>query len=56
MFTQYAGIGGAKGQFLGWWAVMTQAAFAYTGTEICSVGVFVFLFFFVFFVLVNELL
>ncbi|KAJ7507445.1 amino acid permease [Mycena galericulata] len=28
-FVQYDNIGGAKGQFLGWWAVMTQAAFSY---------------------------
>jgi hypothetical protein len=28
-FVQYNGIGGVKGQFLGWWAVMTQAAFSY---------------------------
>jgi hypothetical protein len=28
-FVQYDGISGAKGQFLGWWAVMSQAAFSY---------------------------
>nr|XP_019010649.1 uncharacterized protein I206_05123 [Kwoniella pini CBS 10737]OCF49430.1 hypothetical protein I206_05123 [Kwoniella pini CBS 10737] len=30
---QYEGIGGSKGQFLGFWAVMTQAAFSYGGVE-----------------------
>ncbi|KAK6909676.1 hypothetical protein I203_103697 [Kwoniella mangroviensis CBS 8507] len=30
---QYEGIGGAKGRFLGFWAVMTQAAFSYGGVE-----------------------
>jgi amino acid permease len=28
-FVQYHGISGAKGRFLGWWAVMTQAAFSF---------------------------
>jgi amino acid transporter len=28
-FVQYNDIPGAKGRFLGWWAVMTQAAFSY---------------------------
>lgn len=37
-FVQFDGIGGAKGRFLGWWAVMTQAAFSYSGTEIVAVG------------------
>jgi amino acid transporter len=36
-FVQYNGIAGAKGRFLGWWAVMTQAAFSYIGTEIVAV-------------------
>lgn len=35
---QYAGIAGAKGRFLGWWAVMTQAAFSYVGTEVVAVS------------------
>lgn len=37
-FVQFDGIAGAKGRFLGWWAVMTQAAFSYTGTEIVAVS------------------
>lgn len=37
-FVQYEGIPGAKGRFLGWWAVMTQAAFAFIGTEIVAVS------------------
>lgn len=37
-FVQYAGIDGAKGRFLGWWAVLTQAAFSYIGTEIVAVS------------------
>ena len=36
-FVQYHGIAGAKGRFLGWWAVMTQAAFSFIGTEIVAV-------------------
>ena len=36
-FVQYNGIAGAKGRFLGWWAVMTQAAFSFNGTEIVAV-------------------
>jgi amino acid transporter len=28
VFNQYKGIPGAKGQFLGFWAVLTQAAFS----------------------------
>ena len=38
-FTQFDNIGGAKGRFLGWWAVMTQAAFSFIGTEIVAVSV-----------------
>ncbi|KAH9040613.1 amino acid permease/ SLC12A domain-containing protein, partial [Lactarius pseudohatsudake] len=30
----FDGIAGAKGCFLGWWVVLTQAAFFFTGTEI----------------------
>ncbi|KAJ7774202.1 amino acid permease [Mycena maculata] len=37
-FVQYDGISGSKGQFLGWWAVMTQAAFSYIGTEIVAIA------------------
>ncbi|KAJ7117306.1 amino acid permease [Mycena crocata] len=37
-FVQYRGISGAKGRFLGWWAVMTQAAFSYIGTEIVAIA------------------
>ncbi|KIJ47993.1 hypothetical protein M422DRAFT_248140 [Sphaerobolus stellatus SS14] len=33
-FVQFAGIGGAKGQFLGFWSVLIQAAYAFIGTEI----------------------
>jgi hypothetical protein len=36
-FVQYQGIQGAKGRFLGWWAVLTQAAFSFIGTEIVAV-------------------
>ena len=36
-FVQYAGIGGAKGQSLGWFAVLTQSAFSFIGTEIVAV-------------------
>jgi len=35
---QFAGISGATGRFLGWWAVMTQAAFSYIGTEIVAIA------------------
>ena len=37
-FVQYNGISGSEGQFLGWWAVMTQAAFSFIGTEIVAVS------------------
>ncbi|EPS97222.1 hypothetical protein FOMPIDRAFT_1032088 [Fomitopsis schrenkii] len=37
-FTQYAGIAGAEGRFLGWWAVMTQAAFSFVGTEVVAIA------------------
>ena len=37
-FVQFDGISGAKGRFLGWWAVMTQAAFSFTGTEVVAVS------------------
>jgi amino acid transporter len=37
-FVQFDGISGAKGRFLGWWAVLTQAAFSFIGTEIVAVS------------------
>jgi amino acid transporter len=37
-FVEYGGITGAKGHFLGWWAVMTQAAFSFIGTEIVAIA------------------
>ncbi|EEB99725.1 hypothetical protein MPER_00532, partial [Moniliophthora perniciosa FA553] len=37
-FVHYNGISGSKGQFLGWWAVMTQAAFSFIGTEIVAIA------------------
>ncbi|KIK04264.1 hypothetical protein K443DRAFT_424867 [Laccaria amethystina LaAM-08-1] len=37
-FVQYQGIQGAKGRFLGWWAVLTQAAFSFIGTEIVAIA------------------
>ena len=36
-FVQFDGIAGAKGRLLGFWAVLTQAAFSFIGTEIISV-------------------
>jgi amino acid transporter len=33
-FVQYQGIPGVLGRFLGFWAVLSQAAFSYIGTEI----------------------
>ena len=38
-FVQYEGISGRGGQFLGFWAVLTQAAFSYIGTEIVAVRI-----------------
>ena len=38
-FVQYDNIGGAKGQFLGWVAVLTQSAFSFIGTEIVAVRI-----------------
>jgi amino acid transporter len=35
---QYAGIPGGKGKFLGFWAVLSQAAFSYIGTEIVAIA------------------
>ncbi|KAF8078426.1 amino acid permease [Lyophyllum atratum] len=37
-FVQFADIAGAKGRFLAWWAVMTQAAFSFIGTEIVAIA------------------
>ena len=37
-FNQFDRIGGSKGQFLAWWAVMTQAAFSYVGTEVVAIA------------------
>ncbi|KAH7924877.1 hypothetical protein BV22DRAFT_1119908 [Leucogyrophana mollusca] len=37
-FTAYDGIAGSKGHFLGWWAVLTQAAFSFLGTEIVAIA------------------
>ena len=37
-FVQYKEIAGTTGRFLGWWAVMTQAAFSYIGTEIVAIA------------------
>ncbi|PPQ72714.1 hypothetical protein CVT26_003009 [Gymnopilus dilepis] len=37
-FVQFHDIAGAKGRFLGFWAVLTQAAFSYIGTEIVAIA------------------
>ena len=38
-FNQFNNIPGAKGRFLAWWAVMSQAAFSFVGTEaVASAG------------------
>jgi hypothetical protein len=37
LFVQYNGIQGAEGQFIGWRAVLMQAAFSFIGTEIVAV-------------------
>jgi amino acid transporter len=37
-FVQFSGISGNEGKFLGWWAVMTQAAFSFIGTEIVAIA------------------
>ncbi|KAG6897340.1 hypothetical protein C0992_002398 [Termitomyces sp. T32_za158] len=37
-FAQFSDIPGAKGRFLGWWAVETQAAFSFIGTEIVAIA------------------
>ncbi|TFK91621.1 amino acid permease [Polyporus arcularius HHB13444] len=37
-FVQLDGIGGAKGRFLAWSAVMSQAAFSFIGTEVVAIA------------------
>ncbi|KAF5382970.1 hypothetical protein D9757_006361 [Collybiopsis confluens] len=37
-FVQFHNIAGAKGRFLGWWAVITKAAFSFIGTEIVAIA------------------
>jgi amino acid transporter len=37
-FVQFDGIGGAKGRFLGFWEVLTQAGFSFIGTEIVAIA------------------
>jgi amino acid transporter len=37
-FVQYNDIAGATGRFLGWFAVLTQAAFSFIGTEIVAIA------------------
>jgi len=37
-FTQFEGVAGATGRFLGFWSVLTQAAFSYIGTEIVAIA------------------
>ncbi|KIJ68242.1 hypothetical protein HYDPIDRAFT_146092 [Hydnomerulius pinastri MD-312] len=37
-FVQYAGISGSEGRFLGWWAVLNNAAFSFIGTEIVAIA------------------
>ncbi|KAF8844099.1 amino acid permease [Paxillus ammoniavirescens] len=37
-FVQYKNIAGAKGRFLGWWAVLNNAAFSFIGTEIVAIA------------------
>ncbi|KAH8113435.1 amino acid permease [Phellopilus nigrolimitatus] len=37
-FVQFKGISGNTGRFLGWWGVMTQAAFSFIGTEIVAIA------------------
>ena len=37
-FAQYNGISGSEGRFLGFWAVLSQAAFSFIGTEIVAVS------------------
>ncbi|KIP01622.1 hypothetical protein PHLGIDRAFT_96848 [Phlebiopsis gigantea 11061_1 CR5-6] len=37
-FNQYNNFPGSKGRFLAWWAVMTQAAFSFIGTEVVAIA------------------
>lgn len=37
-FAQFSGIPGSEGRFLAWWAVLTQAAFSFVGTEIVAIA------------------
>ncbi|KAJ3564258.1 hypothetical protein NP233_g8416 [Leucocoprinus birnbaumii] len=37
-FNQFNNIAGSEGRFLAWWAVMTQAAFSFIGTEIVAIA------------------
>ncbi|KAF8522920.1 amino acid transporter [Hysterangium stoloniferum] len=37
-FTQYEGIEGAKGQFLGFWSVLIGAGYAFLGTEVIGIS------------------
>ncbi|KAF4623545.1 hypothetical protein D9613_001967 [Agrocybe pediades] len=37
-FVQFNNIAGPKGRFLGFWAVLTQAAFSFIGTEIVAIA------------------
>lgn len=37
-FVQYDDIPGATGRFVGWWSVVSQAAFSFIGTEIVAVS------------------
>ena len=37
-FAQFQGIPGSGGRFLGWWAVLNNAAFSFIGTEIVAVS------------------
>ena len=39
-FVQFDNIAGAKGRFLGFWDVLTQAGFSFIGTEIVAVSFF----------------
>ncbi|KIJ68243.1 hypothetical protein HYDPIDRAFT_24541 [Hydnomerulius pinastri MD-312] len=37
-FVQYHGIAGNTGKFLGWWSVLSNAAFSFIGTEIVAIA------------------
>ena len=38
-FVQYHDIPGATGRFVGWWSVVSQAAFSFVGTEVVAVSI-----------------